>query len=67
MEILSESTKGNNANTLLAAGIRMCLPDKHKRIDNKFGVTWCVKCGQLFTKPSGIPLQESDKVVYAYL
>jgi hypothetical protein len=53
------------ANNVLAAGIRECLPDKHKRRDNKFGVTWCVKCGQLFTKPSGIPLQESDKVVYA--
>jgi hypothetical protein len=65
MENLSESTKGNNANTLLAAGIRECLPDRHKRRDNKFGVTWRVKCGQLFTKPSGIPLQESDKVVYA--
>jgi ribosomal protein L37AE/L43A len=65
MENLSESTKGNNANTLLAVGIRECLPDKHKRRDNKFGVTWCVKCGQLFTKPSSIPLQESDKVVYA--
>ena len=65
MENLSESTNGNNANTLLAAGIRECLPDKHKRRDNKFGVTWCVKCGQLFTRPSGVPLQESDKVVYA--
>ena len=65
MENLSESTKVNNANALLKTGIRECLPDKHKRRDNKFGVTWCVKCGQLFTKPSGVPLQESDKVVYA--
>jgi hypothetical protein len=65
MENLSESTKGNNANTLLAAGIFECLPDRHKKRDNKFGVTWCVKCGRLFTKPSGIPLQESDKVIYA--
>jgi hypothetical protein len=28
MENLSESTKGNNANTLLAAGIRECLPEE---------------------------------------
>ena len=55
MENLSESTKDNNANTLLAAGIRDCLPNKHKKRDNIFGVTWCVKCGQLFTKPSGVP------------
>ena len=64
-ENLIEDPSGKNANTLLAAGVRECLPDRHKRRDNKFGVTWCVKCGHLFTKPSGISLQESDKGVYA--
>jgi hypothetical protein len=55
----------NNANTVLATGIRECLPNKCKQRDNKFGVTWCVRCGKLFTKPSGKDLQEIDKVVYA--
>lgn len=54
----------NNANTRLAAGIRECLPDKHKQRDNKFGVTWCVKCGRLLIKPCGKPLLESDKVLW---
>ena len=29
--------------------------------DNAFGVTWCLKCGRLFKKPSGKPLTEADK------
>ena len=35
--------------------------DKHKRRDNSFGITWCMRCGSLFTKPSGKPLTEEDK------
>ena len=30
----------------------MC-KEKCRPKDNRFGVTWCVKCGKLFTKPSG--------------
>ena len=45
MENLSKSTKGNNTNTALVTGIRECLPERHKRRDNKFGVIWYVKCG----------------------
>lgn len=29
-----------------------CKIDKCKARDNKFGVTWCIKCGKLFTKPT---------------
>ena len=64
MKKLSEKHEGNNANMLLATGIRECLPNRCKQRDNKFGVTWCVKCGKLFTKPCGKELQESDKVIY---
>lgn len=39
-----------------------CGPNRHKLRDNAFDVTWCVKCGRLFTKPCGKPLQESDKI-----
>jgi len=53
-----------NNNSLSHIAIRDCLPDKHKRRDNKFGVTWCVRCGQLFTVPFGVPLQESDKLYF---
>jgi len=28
-----------------------CNEDKHKPRNNRFGVTWCVNCGRLFTKP----------------
>ena len=40
-----------------------CQNDKHKARDNKMGVTWCVRCGRLFTKPCGKELTEQDKVI----
>lgn len=30
---------------------------KHKKRDNKFGITWCIRCGRLFTKSCGIKLE----------
>ena len=38
--------------------IRICEKDanRHKKRDNAFGVTWCIVCGRLFTKPSNVPL-----------
>lgn len=44
--------------------MEQCPPNKCKRRDNKFGITWCVKCGTLFTKPSGILLKEEDKIIF---
>lgn len=41
-----------------------CKNDKHKPRDNKFGITWCVRCGRLFTKQCGKPLEEKDKIVF---
>jgi hypothetical protein len=38
-----------------------CKPNKCKQRDNKFGVTWCVICGKLFSKPCGKKLTELDK------
>lgn len=41
---------------------RNCNNDrKCQRRDNKFGVTWCVKCGKLFTKPSNKPMTDEDR------
>lgn len=40
--------------------VKDCSPNNHKQRDNDFGVTWCVKCGRLFTKPCGVKLQKSD-------
>ena len=61
-----KENKEENLNGIKAdvrrSAFQECLPDKHKQRDNKFGVTWCVKCGRLFTKPCGKPLLESDKV-----
>lgn len=47
--------------------MKECKTNEHKRRDNEFGVTWCVKCGRLFTKPSGKPLLESDKLSFNVL
>ena len=41
--------------------MKECDSDKHKRRDNNFGITWCVKCGHLFTKPCGKPLEPKDQ------
>lgn len=30
-----------------------CKNEKHIKRDNDFGITWCVRCGRLFNKPSG--------------
>lgn len=40
--------------------MKECDSDKHQQRDNKFGVTWCVKCGRLFTKPCNKQLSQSD-------
>jgi len=41
---------------------RECKNENHVRRDNKFGITWCIRCGRLFTKPSGKELTKEDKV-----
>lgn len=41
-----------------------CTDNTHKSRNNKFGVTWCVKCGRLFTKPAEKDLKKSDIIVY---
>lgn len=40
---------------------RECKNNNHIRRDNKFGVTWCIRCGRLFTKPCGKKLTKHDK------
>jgi hypothetical protein len=39
-----------------------CPNEKHKPRNNKLGITWCVRCGRLFTKPCAKELEEEDKV-----
>jgi hypothetical protein len=34
---------------------------KHYIRDNKYGVTWCLRCGRLFTKLSGRPIKNEDR------
>lgn len=31
--------------------------------DNNFGVTWCVSCGRLFTKPANKKLKNENKKI----
>jgi hypothetical protein len=40
-----------------------CDKGKHKLRDNEFRVTWCVTCGLLSNKLSGISLTEQDKII----
>ena len=42
----------------------MCSNNKCKRRDNKFGVTWCMICGKLFTKPCNRSLTKEDEKYY---
>ena len=44
-----------------------CKQDKCKARDNNFGVTWCVKCGKLFTKPSNKPLNKDEIKIFTIL
>ena len=37
-----------------------CAKGKHRLRDNDFGITWCVDCGILSTKPSNKPLNKKS-------
>lgn len=47
--------------------IRECKNDKHIRRDNKFGITWCIRCGRLFIKPCGKSITEEDRLRFECL
>ena len=40
---------------------RECKPNKHVKRDNDYGVTWCIRCGTLFTKPCGKKISKEDR------
>lgn len=42
-----------------------CDKGKHRFRENKFGITWCVICGQLSINNFGLisPLSEDDKLI----
>lgn len=44
-------------------GLDLCKKGKHKLRENKFGVTWCVRCGLLSTTiGTAQALEENDKL-----
>lgn len=44
-------------------GLDLCKKGKHKFRENKFGVTWCVRCGLLSTTiGTAQVLEENDKL-----
>ena len=44
--------------------LAQCSKGKHKFRENKFGVTWCVRCGQLSTSVGTSQiLNEDDKII----
>jgi hypothetical protein len=55
MKILNKIQRQNH--------LKNCQSGKHKLRTNKFGVTWCVYCGNLSNADSE-PLEEDDKVLY---
>jgi len=46
---------------------RECKNEKHVIRDNKFGITWCIRCGRLFTKPSEKPITPEDRIRFNIL
>ncbi len=36
----------------------------HKIRDNAYGVTWCIKCGRLMTKPCGKQLTKEEAIAF---
>lgn len=36
---------------------------KHTIRDNILGITWCIRCGRLFTKPCGVNIKEDDILI----
>ena len=48
-------------------GNRKCKNENHVIRDNKFGITWCIRCGRLFTKPSNKNLTFKDSVNFNIL
>jgi hypothetical protein len=46
---------------------RECKNENHVQRDNAFGVTWCIRCGRLFNKPSDKPLTEKDSKLWNVL
>lgn len=55
MKILNQTQRQNH--------LKNCQSGKHKLRTNRFGVTWCVYCGNLSNADSE-PLEEDDKVLY---
>lgn len=44
--------------------LSLCKKGKHKLRENKFGVTWCVRCGLLSTTIGTAQLlKEEDKII----
>ena len=45
-------------------GLNLCKKGKHKLRENKFGVTWCVRCGLLSTTiGTAQPLESDDQLI----
>jgi hypothetical protein len=45
-------------------GLALCQKGKHKLRENKFGVTWCVRCGLLSTTiGTAQPLQVDEQLI----
>lgn len=42
--------------------LSLCKKDKHKLRINKFGVTWCIRCGLLSNTLNAEPLEKKDKL-----
>lgn len=51
-------------NLIYQKSLSQCSKGKHKFRENKFGVTWCVRCGQLSTSVGTSQiLNEDDKII----
>lgn len=51
-------TQSETTKTRIDMEHKVCKLGKHRKRDNKFGVTWCTLCGRLFSKPCGRKLKQ---------
>jgi hypothetical protein len=42
--------------------VRECKQNRHVKRDNTFGITWCIRCGQLFISSVGKEITDQERL-----
>lgn len=57
-------TEWNKMSIMERWGNKLCTSGKHLRIDSDFGITTCIRCSKIFTKPSGKKPTDEERKRY---